>query len=180
MTTVKEWSSAYANQADADFNTYQFLESLSDAFVIGWSIPNCHKLQFLQMACEKLVKAHLCAQGTSASSLQASHAFISKTLPVVIRQEMVAVNFRSKTANSLLNSAGHIAQEIELLAPSVRRAGQRPDNCEYPWEDAGGRIQVPLSWTFSSSQLIAQPAGRSVLKLIRSAIDRLMTQPARR
>jgi hypothetical protein len=127
------------------------------------------------MACEKLAKARLCTQGTAPASLQGSHAYIYKTLPIVIRQEMIAVNFRGKTAKSLIKSAGHFAQEVDLLAPAVRRGGHRADNCEYPWEDAAGRVQTPLSWTFSSSQLIAQPAGRSVLKLIRSAIVRLMT-----
>jgi hypothetical protein len=126
------------------------------------------------MACEKLAKAHFCTQGTAPASLQGSHAFIFKILPVVIRQEMIAVNFRGKSAKNLAAVATHIAQEIEVIAPSVRRAGQRPDNCEYPWEDADGRIHVPLSWTFSSAQLIAQPTGRSMLKLIQSAIDRLM------
>jgi hypothetical protein len=174
MATVKEWSNSYALQAKADFMTYQALESLRSEAVIGWSIPICHKLLFLQMACEKLAKAHLCTRGTAPASLQASHAYISKVLPVVIRQEMVAVNFRGKSAKSLGIFAGHIAQEIEMLAPSVRRGGQRPDNCEYPWEDAEGSLHAPLSWTFSSAQLIALPAGRSMLKLIQSAIDRLM------
>ncbi len=85
------------------------------------------------------------------------------------------MNFRGKSARNLVTIAGHIAREIELLAPSVRRGGQRPDNCEYPWEDAEGFIHAPLSWTFSSAQLIATPAGRSTLKLIQSAIERLMT-----
>jgi hypothetical protein len=175
MATVKEWSSAYACQAKADFMTYQALEGMRSEAAHGWSIPVCHKLQFLQMACEKLAKAHLCTRGTAPASLQGSHAYISKTLPVVIRQEMIALNFRGKSAKSLATIANHIAQEIEVLAPSVRRGAQRPDNCEYPWEDADGCIHAPLSWTFSSAQLIAQPAGRSVLKLVQSAIERLMT-----
>jgi hypothetical protein len=175
MATVKEWSNAYAHQAKADLMTYQALEGLRSEAVFGWSIPACHKLQFLQMACEKLAKAHLCTRGTAPASLQGSHAYISKTLPVVIRQEMIAVNLRGNSAKNLVSAASRLAQEIELLAPSVRRAGQRPDNCEYPWEDAHGRIHAPLSWSFFSAQLITQPAGRSVLKLIQSAIERLMT-----
>jgi hypothetical protein len=175
MATVKEWSNAYAHQAKADFTTYQALEGLRSEAVFGWSIPICHKLQFLQMACEKLAKAHLCTRGTAPASLQGSHAYIFKILPIVIRQEMIAVNFRGKSARNLVTIAGHIAREIELLAPSVRRGGQRPDNCEYPWEDAEGLIHAPLSWTFSPAQLIAMPAGRSTLKLIQSAIERLMT-----
>ena len=114
MATVKDWSNAYALQAKADFMTYQALERLRSEAVIGWSIPICHKLQFLQMACEKLAKAHLCTRGTAPASLQASHAYISKVLPVVIRQEMVAVNFRGKSGRAR-SFAGHIAKKLRRL-----------------------------------------------------------------
>lgn len=174
MATVEDWSKAYARQADADFNAYQFLESLPIDCLNGRPMPACHKLQFLHMALEKLVKAHLCDRGTSPASLQTSHAWISKNLPIVIRGEAGAVNFRGAAAKNVINRARHLAQEIDLLAPSVTKAGQRPDNCEYPWEDANGRLHIPLSWTFPSSELISQKEGRSILKLIRSAIDRLM------
>lgn len=60
MATSDEWASAYARQADADFTTFETLQSLP--------LPQCHKLQFLQMACEKLVKAHLCGIGTDPES----------------------------------------------------------------------------------------------------------------
>ncbi len=43
MATDAEWSLAYARQADADFCTFQLLQTLS--------VPECHRLQFLQMAC---------------------------------------------------------------------------------------------------------------------------------
>jgi hypothetical protein len=175
MATVEEWSSAYARQADADFNTYQFLEGLPVESLGGRQIPVCHRLQFLQMACEKLVKAHLCARGTPPASLQASHGFISKTLPIVIRGETIATNFRGAAGKNVVTSANRLAREIDLLAPSVRKGGQRPDNCEYPWEDGNGRLHVPLEWTFSSAELISKPGGRSILKVIRSAVDRLMS-----
>jgi hypothetical protein len=47
MATVEEWANAYAHQANADFMTYQALEGLRSEAVLGWSIPICHKLQFL-------------------------------------------------------------------------------------------------------------------------------------
>jgi hypothetical protein len=48
MATGAEWSTGYARQADADFKTFEAIQVLS--------VPECHKLQFLQMACEKLVQ----------------------------------------------------------------------------------------------------------------------------
>jgi hypothetical protein len=73
-----------------------------------------------------------------------------------------------------LHHARHLAQEIEVLAPAVKRGGQRPDTCEYPWEDGNGAVRVPLDWTFAPAQLLMIPAGRSILKLIRFAINQLM------
>jgi hypothetical protein len=62
-----------------------------------------------------------------------------------------------------------------VLAPAVKRGGVRPDNCEYPWEDDAGLLHVPLDWSFYPAQLIIIPAGRTFLKLVRCAIERLLT-----
>jgi len=61
-----------------------------------------------------------------------------------------------------------------MLAPAVKRGGQRPDNCEYPWEDAGGELHVPLDWSFAPANLLVAPAGRTFLKLVRESIDRFL------
>ena len=166
MATGAQWAAAYARQADADFQTFQRLQDLP--------VPDCHRLLFLQMACEKLVKAHLCGTGTDPVAVQASHAYVAKTLPVVLRQQAVFVNFRGTKAEGTLTNANRLAQEIELLAPAVKRGGQRPDNCEYPWEDSTGALHTPIGWPFYPSALIDKPAGRTILKLIRGAIDRML------
>jgi hypothetical protein len=158
MATSAEWATAYARQADADFATFEALQSLP--------IPQCHKLQFLQMASEKLVKAHLCGGGTDPATLQQSHAYIARTLPVVLRQQALFVNFSGSKAKAVLKQVSFLAKEIELLAPAVKRGGQRLDNCEYPWEDKGGILHVPLDWSFPLSQLIVLPSARTILKLI--------------
>ena len=137
MATNAEWSVGYARQADADFELFLALSSLD-------AVETCHKLQFLQMTCEKLVKAHLCGEGVDPATLQASHAYVANTLPVVLRQAAVALNFKGKHARWVLLHARHLAQEIEVLAPAVKRGGLRPDNCEYPWEDDTGNLHVPL------------------------------------
>jgi len=166
MATRADWATGYARQADADFKTFEQLQALS--------IPECHKLQFLQMACEMLVKAHLCGVGTEPAALQTSHAYVANTLPVVLRQQAVFVNLTSRKAREGLKQTRQLAAEIDVLAPTVKRGGLRPDNCEYPWEDNGGKLHVPLDWSFPPSQLIVIPAGRTVLKLIRGAINRLL------
>lgn len=165
MATGAEWAKGYARQADADLNTFAALQSMP-------GVPDCHKLQFLQMACEKVTKAHLCGEGTDPASLQAGHAYVAKTLPVVLRQYATFIKFRGKRAQQVLKHAKHMCQEIEILAPAVRRGGGRPDNCEYPWCDTRGALHVPLDWSFVPSQLLLGRGGRTFLKLVRGAIGR--------
>jgi hypothetical protein len=165
VSTPIDWSKAYGRQAHADFDTWRL-------FQIHDAVPECHNLQFLQMACEKLTKAHLCSTSSNPKRLQASHAYIAKNLPIIIRQQIPHSSISLKNAAWLIHHSKHLAYEIELLAPAVERGGQRPDNCEYPWEDDQGNVHVPLDWTFAPSSLLTTPAGRTLVKLIRDAIDR--------
>jgi len=167
MATAEEWAKGYVRQANADFRRFQFLQS-------DGAVAECHKLQFLQMACEKLVKAHLCATGTPPEFVQTSHAYIEKTLPIVLRQKLVEHRLPAKKATELLKFVKRLAGEIEVLAPSVDRAGKRPDNCEYPWEDQNGKLHTPLDWSFVPSQLLVISNGRTFLKLLDAAIRDLL------
>lgn len=126
------------------------------------------------MACEKLVKAHLCGEGANPAMLQSSHAYVAGTLPVVLRQYASHINFTVRRAREALKRAKHLSQEINVLAPAVKRGGGRPDNCEYPWENGGGVLHVPLDWSFYPSQLLVLPGGTAFLKLVRGAINRLL------
>jgi hypothetical protein len=170
MATSEEWMRGYARQAAADFQTFEMLQSLP----VSAGVPECHQLQFLQMACEKLVKAHLCGRGTPPESLQSSHAYVAGTLPVVLRQYALFVNFTGPQAQAVLKYAKQISQEIDVLAPAVKRGAGRPDNCEYPWTDAAGTLHVPLDWSFHPSQLLLRRAGPTFLKLVKGAINRLL------
>ena len=167
MASAEEWSRGHARQALADLDQYESLAQTD-------TVETCLKLQFLQMACEKLVKAHLCDEGTDPKDLQTSHAYIAGTLPNILRQQAAHVNFGGALARWVLNHSKHLSQEIDVLAPAVKRGGNRPDNCEYPWEDATGTLHVPLDWSFQPAQLIAIPAGQSFLKLVRGSLDRLL------
>jgi len=165
MATPAEWATGYARQALADCRTFDLLQTLR--------VPECHKLQFLQMTCEKLVKAHLCGEGWDPIRLQTSHAFVKKHLPAVIRQQAEFVNFTGSQAKKVLKNVRHLAQEIDVLAPAVKRGGQRPDNCEYPWEDGNQVLRVPIDCSFYPS-LLLEYSGRTFLKLVRGAIQQLL------
>jgi hypothetical protein len=166
MTAPSAWAYGYARQASADFDTFERLQTLGD-------IPDCHKLLYLQMACEKLCKAHLISSGTDPRSLQHSHGYVAGPLPVILRQQIVLMYADLKGTGGILTLTRHLAREIELLNPAIDRAGDRPDNCEYPWE-AGGNVISPLDWTFAPSHLLTERHGRTFLKLIQLAIQRLL------
>jgi hypothetical protein len=167
MATPDEWGSAYARQARADLDAWDHLQ--------GSPLPQCQKLHFLQMACEKLAKAHLCKAGRRPEDLQASHAYIAANLPVILRYQLLLVNAKPGVIRSILQFTKRLAREIELLSPAVDDGGRRPDNCEYPWEDVAKKLWIPADYQFFANQLLFQPHGRTVLKLIRAAILRLAT-----
>jgi hypothetical protein len=164
MSNSANWANCYARQARADFSTWSFLQGNKD-------VNECHRLLFLQMACEKLCKAHLISEGTPPESLQTSHGYVAKPLPVVIRNQLLMFKATLKGTDYVLIHVRHLAQEIEILNPAVQRAGQRPDNCEYPWEDANKAVHSPLDWTFNPTQLLLIPAGRTFLKLLEKALN---------
>jgi len=165
MSTLDEWAKGYARQAGADFENYLHFQGES-------KVPQCHKLQFLQMACEKLAKAHLCLAGTDPKVLQTSHAYIARTLPVVLRQQLIITPVGTHSAAWIMKHIQLLAAEIEMLAPAVKRGGTRPDNCEYPWEDPKGEIVVPIDWTFKLSSLLLINSAPTFLKLVLEAIKR--------
>jgi len=74
----------------------------------------------------------------------------------------------------VLTLARHLAGEIELLNPAVRRGGTRQDNCEYPWE-VGDQIISPLDWTFPALRLITVRGGPTFIKLLKGAIERTIS-----
>lgn len=126
------------------------------------------------MACEKLCKSHLITAGSSPEDIQSSHAYIARVLPMVVRQQIIRLQQNEKRMADVLRHTRHLAAEIEVLNPAVDRNGQRPDNCEYPWEDHAGSIHSPLDWGFHPSHLLTAPSGRTFLKLVRVAIDSLL------
>ena len=108
MSDKDDWARGYARQSQADFTTYENLQTQSD-------IPACHSLLFLQMACEKLVKAHLIQQGGDPTAFQTSHAYTAKTLPIVIRQELTIRRMKPSQTKGILTQTKHLAQEIEYF-----------------------------------------------------------------
>src|SRR5262249_33040613 len=113
--------------------------------------------------------------GTLPNALQTSHGYIAGPLPVIIRQQIIHMRRNLSGMQGVLTHVRHLANEIEVLNPAMTRDGQRPDNCEYPWE-AGEQVISPLDWSFTPSRLCTAPAGRTFLKLVREAINRILDE----
>jgi hypothetical protein len=172
MPTPEEWSRAFARQARADFDTWNAVQSYLSIPEGVRPIPRCQKLHFLQMACEKLAKAHLLKAGSAVSDLEQSHAYVAKQLPLIVWNQMLLDGENERIARSVRDQCRRIAREVELLSPAVTGGGRRRENCEYPWE-SGGKVFVPAEWAFSALELVTEPQGRNILKRISGAIARL-------
>jgi len=169
MATKSDWRRGYAIQARAALLTREVLSRQPVASLV----PECHRLLFLQMACEKLVKAHLQQFNPVPRDTRSSHAVIAKHLPTIINEHYRRSTGKSMPRHLMLAIRG-IAREIELLAPAVDDGGRRPENCEYPWLDhAKGCVIAPVDHPFSRLNLGGNPAARLVLKLLPRAIDEL-------
>jgi hypothetical protein len=171
MPTQDEWACAFAKQAAADFDAWNALQFYKPSQGIP-PLPRCQKLLFLQMACEKVAKAHLLKTGSKLENLEASHAYTAKHLPMIVRTQMIINGENQRVAKKVHDQCKRIAREIELLSPSVKDGGRREDNCEYPWV-SGGVLRVPADWPFSNLNFLMEAGGRNILKRIREAIARL-------
>ena len=170
MSTPKDWVRAYARQADVDLRAHELYAN--HPFAIA---AECHKLLFLQMACEKACKAYLIRGGVEFSSVRTSHAHIAGPLPGILRQRMMKLGYDTRKIESLVAKFRHIAREIELLNPSVEDGGRRPANCEYPWP-SGELVITPRDHHFEISRLMLQPAGVTFRKRLRDAIDSILIE----
>jgi len=158
-----EWGNAFARQARADLLAWEILLNADH------SLPSCQHLHFLQMPCEKLVKAHLCHSGSDPDDIQTSHAYIRKTLPIVLHDECRR-SMNHRKIRALEATFRKFCAEIEYLSPSNTGDGSRLDNCEYPWL-TGEKIRIPAEHSFWADELLKEPNGRTIIKTIRSAID---------
>jgi len=163
MTNADAWRKAFAVQAKADFETWEILQDCPD-------VAKCHKLQFLQMACEKLAKAHLYDAGSQPAK---SHAYFGKNFPKIAEYYYARAGISGGKYRKLYQPLRPLAGEIECLSPSVDNNGKRRDNCEYPWEESGGAIRIPAEYTFPNLNLLTAPNGRQLLKIVKEVIDYL-------
>ena len=160
-----QWARAFALQALSDLRARDILSAgVSD---------RCHTLHYLQMATEKVCKAHLHAQG---KNVRQSHRQIVGVLERIARREISGTSKSFAYSSWFMQAVAHFADEIEALAPAVRTGG-REANCEYPWEDSHGRVHTPCLHKFSRIDENDRTVKR-IVTLIRSAAEEYAAIPA--
>ncbi len=161
MTAADQlWARAYAQQALSD------LEARESLAIAG--AEKCHRLHYLQMAAEKVCKAHLTiANGHDA--VRRTHGYTARNLPQIARMIYPRL-FSRRLADWQIKAIARLALEIELVAPALNESSRREDNAEYPWTDGTGTIQTPCLYSFpnidDSMQLVAL-----VIRLLRAAAE---------
>ena len=158
------WAAAFAAQAQSDWQVCHLLSKQSD-------LPACHRLHYLQMACEKIAKAYRC-RDTSAKldQLLTRHVGFAKFMSSFLLSPAMRQQYRDKAAQLRQVRKGvlAIAREVEKLAPAVDGTDS-PENAEYPWAN-GDAVVVPCEYDYPALSLLREPQGRTFLKLMNRAL----------
>ncbi len=160
------WARAYARQARSDLEAREQL-------LRNERLPVCHHLHFLQMAAEKLCKAHLSAQGQPQDVLETSHAFIAGPLPLNVRQVIARDAQKLQRDTWVVAAIRKLSRQIELLHPQVDDKRRVPSNGVYPWMAATGVVLAPRDHAFEMS-LLHEKAGATLLKIMVAVADELI------
>jgi hypothetical protein len=136
--TDDDWIKAFALQALSDLEVRELLANNGS--------PKCHRLHYLQMASEKVCKAHLIREN-GRESVKNSHAYVQYTLPK-LAQYFYGLESTVAAPVWLMAGIKRFARQIELLAPACDDGKARPDNSEYPWLDGKETVQIPCQHSF--------------------------------
>ncbi len=170
-----DWADAYARQGASDLRVYKQWLAVN-------GVPVCHKLHYLQMACEKLAKAYLLRYSSaSEESLRTSHVAFPSFIEAYYASARVRHSYIGRTAQlkSVKRGLRNIAREIEKLAPAVDRK-QTPSNAEYPWE-SHGRVIAPCDYSFPNLSSLwlykGTGTGMELRKVVEDALSDLGVAP---
>ena len=155
------WREAYFEQAKSDFRQFQKLNEESAEL--------CHQLHYLQMATEKLAKAHRCPPGNTPPAMV--HNMFVRFLQTCRRMPQLQDAMGFAKARGFPDYVDHLlpkAQQIEELAPAGG-AYARP-NPEYPWQPPGvPNVESPLKYGFAHLDIQGREF-REVLRVVSALI----------
>jgi hypothetical protein len=160
----------WCSQARSDYDTFKLLNRHGSA--------PCHQLHYLQMATEKLAKAHFWRSNRPPT---ASHRAFTVFVRTLLRGHDEKARTRVAQAlgygsefeyQAATKTLLPVAYEIERLAPALAFDGP---NAEYPWP-AQDPASAPVDFEFPVwSQLIGSASGRQFLQFLERAVTRFDT-----
>ena len=118
LNLIEQYARAFFRRARADFEIFLRLGRVE-------GVPRCHHLHFLQMACEKLAKAHRFRAGSATPDhLLSSHAQIQYALPQIARAvfdrfDPPGPGRKRRDRKPAIRTLKNIAARLDRLAPSV-------------------------------------------------------------
>lgn len=142
-------------QARTDFVVFELLHKQPD-------LPPCHALHYLQMATEKLGKAHAWKNGYPGKETHRAFVKFLRSLSSN-RQAQRQLGYEGKKENwkHLLPKSVPLAESVEDLAPALAQDGP---NAEYPWPPNAPHT-APVEHTFTLWQELESSSGRRFLRL---------------
>lgn len=165
--TRDEWSRAYAKQGASDLSTYQVLRERQ--------VHPCHWLHYLQMASEKIAKAHQFRHTyKDIESLLTQHQGLIEFINTYYRSPEMKARFagREEQLRSMQRDLTAFAAELQKLAPAVDRE-KSPSNAEYPWSN-GVTLTVPCEHTYAMSASFSQDVRRRFVQTLKEASQDLL------
>lgn len=111
-------------------------------------MPACHWIHFLQMATEKMARAHAMDPNSNEQPARTHGGFfllIRTGLANERWQGRLGYAGQSKQYKAILKRLRPLAQQTENMAPAL--AEDRP-NPEYPWESPQAKVTAPADYGF--------------------------------
>ncbi len=161
----------FARQALADFEAWDYLQRYASN--PDSKIKECHRMHFLQMACEKGCKAYLLGNARTIEEIHRftrSHEYVMGTLPVLLKRHAAFEAFKFTRYDEWF--VKEISQHIHFACPAIGAdlLRDRFDNCEYPWLDRTDRVQSPLDHRFAALKMLEEPSQRKFSVVFRTLL----------
>lgn len=150
-------------QGQSGFKVFELLRGTSE-------IHPCHALHYLQMSTEMLAKAHIWKHGPPTKL--SHHAFVPFLRALMTNRsarQQLGYDGQNEQWRNLIRKSIPLAQQVELLAPTLARDGPNP---EYPWPPAMPHMAPAMHDFKLWSDLQKTSGGRNFLKLVSLLFER--------
>jgi hypothetical protein len=129
------WSTAFRKQAQSDFELYLLINK-------DPKVPMCHHLHYLQMALEKIAKAHY-----HGKPPQSHYKVVDYMLQKIGETDLLAKRYGWTSKTQFKNAVARIRPMLDLLQSLVPQQDEEKVNAEYPWRGSEG-VVVPCEYDY--------------------------------